>query len=85
MPTVDTEPTTHYPGCWREHHECAVRLIEHTIDVMNKLIDYSPLGRYIAWLDDAGCFAIDESAEPRENSQGGALSVNMSPNSPSTP
>lgn len=23
---------THYVGCWREHHECAVAIIERFID-----------------------------------------------------
>jgi hypothetical protein len=65
MPHVDAEPTTHYPGCWRdpEHHVCAVRLIEHTITIMNKLIDYAPMGQYIAWLDQAGAFALVEDTE----------------------
>lgn len=27
-----TEQTTHWVGCWREHHECAVALIDRLID-----------------------------------------------------
>jgi len=67
MPHVDTEPTTHYPGCWRDpaHHACAVWLIEaaerimrYDVENVRDAMGYDGLQSTCAhdcqWLTDAG-------------------------------
>ena len=57
MPFDDTDSgKTHYYGCWRDptHHECAVRLIERAIVLLDEATLAEAPYKRDQWLRDVG-------------------------------